>query len=82
MTATIEIERNARGTVDYPIMPEEYFREHAERLRMYARYTTPKASARLLESARFLEWQADRARDRRIAEAMQGRSRRQVGTKA
>jgi hypothetical protein len=27
--------------VDDPITAEEYFREHAERLRMYARYTTP-----------------------------------------
>ena len=68
--------------VDDPITPEEYFREHAELLRIYARYTEPKASERLLESARFLEWQADRARDRRIAEAMRGRSRRQVGSKA
>ena len=61
--------------------PEEYFREHAERLRAYARYTNPKASERLLESARFLEWQADRCRDRSIAEAKRGKRRRE-GAKA
>lgn len=49
--------------------PEGYFREHAARLRRYARYTNPKASEQLIESARFLEWQVDRFRDRSLAEA-------------
>ena len=48
------------------ITPEGYFREHAELLRMYARYTDPKSSERLLESARWLESRADRARERRL----------------
>jgi hypothetical protein len=55
--------------------PEEYLREHAARLRAYARHTDPKASERLMESARFLEWQADRTRGRSIAEAKLGKRR-------
>ena len=51
------------------ITPEQYFREHAGLLRAFACLTSANASERLLESARFLEWQADRARDRRMAES-------------
>ena len=48
--------------------PEEYLREHAQRLRVYARYTTPKAAMRLMDTARFLEWEADRARERSLVD--------------
>lgn len=69
-----QIRNNPRGVMHKAISPEEYFREHAERLRAYARYTSPKASERLMESARFLDWQADRARAGKIAkEARRGR---------
>ena len=44
---------------------EDYLREHAERLRAYARYTSPKAAVRLMESAQILEWEAKSLADLR-----------------
>ena len=55
--------------------PEEYLREHAARLRAYARHTNPQASERLIESAQFLEWEADNGQARSLAEAKRGRPR-------
>ena len=60
--------------MDEAIKPEEYFRDHAERLRAYARYASPKSSARLIETADLMDMQADRARDRRIAEELRRRA--------
>ena len=45
--------------MDESITPEEYLREHAARLRAYARYTSPEASRRLIETAQLLESRAD-----------------------
>ena len=45
--------------MDESITPEEYLREHAARLRAYARCTSPEASRRLIESAQLLESRAD-----------------------
>ena len=60
--------------MDEAIKPEEYFRDHAERLRAYARYASPKSSARLIETAELLDMQADRAREKRIAEELRRRA--------
>jgi hypothetical protein len=62
--------------MDDIITPEEYFRDHAQKLRAFARYTSPKASARLIEAAQFLEMQADRARDRSVDDAKRRNARR------
>jgi len=51
------------------ITPEEYLREHADRLRAFARYTSPEASMRLIESAQFLELRADEFRKQSIAKS-------------
>jgi hypothetical protein len=58
------------------IAPEDYLREHAELLRVYARHTNPKASMRLIESAQHLEWAADKARNRRLVESTERGVRR------
>jgi hypothetical protein len=60
--------------MDEAIKPEDYFRDHAQRLRGYARYASPSASARLIERAQLLDMKADKARERRIAEEQRRRA--------
>jgi len=69
---------SAGSRMDEIITPEEYFREHAARLRAYARYTRPEASNRLIESAQFLEARADAIRDQNIAKSKVGAARAAV----
>src|ERR1700752_1920800 len=63
------------AAVDKIITLEKYIREHAELLRAYARYTSRKASKKLMESAGLLDRTADRARDGTITKEAHRRPR-------